>query len=259
MDGLLILAVETATSCGSVSLSTGGLNNFRLLTECIAQPEITHSRRLLGSVKWVMRSAGVSWGDIDGIGVSIGPGSFTGLRIGLAAAKAMAMATGKPLLGVPTLEALALACSGVNDGRLVGVILDARKKEVYAGFYRLDAQKGPVQEGDPVVVPPGEVLGKIHEPVVLVGPGVTAYPEIFTGHEHIAIFPGFLASPRAAYVGLLAGRMLKDGICMDPASAAPLYVRASEAELSLKKKKQAASSQALDGSGHHGVTPKVNG
>ena len=237
MDGLLILAVETATSCGSVSLGTGGLKNFRLLTECIAEPNITHSRRLLGSIEWVMQSAGVGWGDIDGIGVSIGPGSFTGLRIGLAAAKAMAMATGKPLLGVPTLEALALACSGNADGRLVGVILDARKKEVYAGFYRLDDENGPVQEGDPMVIPPDEVLQRIKEPVMLVGPGVAAYPELFTGHEHITVFPGFLSSPRAAYVGMLASRMLIGGRITDPVSAAPLYVRASEAELNLKRKK----------------------
>jgi tRNA threonylcarbamoyladenosine biosynthesis protein TsaB len=213
------------------------LKNFRLLTECVAEPDITHSRRLMGSVKWVMESAGVSWEDLDGIGVSIGPGSFTGLRIGLAAAKAMAMATGKPLLGVPTLEALALACSGASDGRLVGVLLDARKKEVYAGFYRLDEDRGPVQVAAPVVVPPGEVLQQINEPVMLVGPGAAAYQELFDGHEHIALFPGFLSSPRAAYVGMLASRMLGDGVIMDPASAAPLYVRASEAELNLKRNK----------------------
>jgi len=230
MDGLLILAVETATSCGSVSLSTGGINNFRLLTECIASPDITHSRRLMGSVDWVMQAAGVSWDDLDGIGVSIGPGSFTGLRIGLAAAKAIAMAAQKPLIGVPTLVSLALACSGSCDGRLVGVLLDARKKEVYAGFFKLDVTKGPVQVGGAVVIPPSELLQTIDEPVMLVGPGVTAYMDIFDKHEHISFFPDFLSSPRAAYVGMLASKMLDDGMIMDPASAAPLYVRASEAE-----------------------------
>ena len=237
MDGLLILAIETATSCGSVSLSTGGIKDFRLLTECIAQPNITHSRRLMGSVDWVMQAAGVSWENLDGVGVSIGPGSFTGLRIGLAAAKAIAMATGKPLVGVPTLASLALACLGACDGRLVGVLLDARKKEVYAGFYRLDEVTGPVQVGDPVVVPPSELLQSIDEPVMFVGPGVKAYLDLFNNHEHITLFPDLLSSPRAAYVGLLASRMLDDGMIMDPASAAPLYVRSSEAELSLKKNK----------------------
>lgn len=235
MDGFLILGIETATSCGSVSLSRGGIENFRLLTECIAEPDITHSRRLMGSVQWVMEAAGARWDDLDGIGVSIGPGSFTGLRIGLAAAKAMAMATGKPLLGVPTLAALALACSGADHGRLVGVLLDARKKEVYAGFFRLDRDMGPVPVGAARVISPGELLQQIDEPVTLVGPGVRAYGELFAGHAHITLFPGFLSQPRAAYIGMLADRMLSKEICMDPATAAPLYVRASEAELSLSK------------------------
>lgn len=236
MDGLLILSIETATSCGSVSLSTGGIQDFQLLTECIAQPDITHSRRLMGSVDWVMQAAGVSWENLDGIGVSIGPGSFTGLRIGLAAAKAIAMATGKPLVGVPTLASLALACLGACDGRVVGVLLDARKKEVYAGFYQLDAACGPVQVGDPVVIPPNELLQTMDEPVTLVGPGVKAYMDVFANHEHITIFPDVLSLPRAVYVGMLASKMLVDGMVMDPSSAAPLYVRDSEAELSLKKK-----------------------
>lgn len=229
----MILALETATSCGSVCLSSGGIDDFRLLTECIAQPDITHSRRLLGSVEWAMQTAGVSWDDLDGIGVSLGPGSFTGLRIGLAAAKAMAMATGKPLLGVPTLSALAIAGLGVAGDQLVGVLLDARKQEVYAGFFHLDEKKGPIPAGKPAVLPPGELLNRIHEPVVLLGPGVAAYQDLFQGQENIRLFPHSLALPRAAYVGMLAARMLDRGETMEAAGAAPLYVRASEAELNL--------------------------
>lgn len=237
MDGVLILAIETATSCGSVSLSSGEQNSFRLLAECIAQPNITHSRRLMGSVQWVMEAAGIGWKDLDGIGVSIGPGSFTGLRIGLAAAKAMAMATGKPLIGVSTLQALALACTARNENRLIGVLLDARKKEVYAGFFKHDAKKGMVQEGSPVVIPPAELLHQLQEPVTLIGPGVAAYLDIFAGYDHIDIFPDYLAAPRAAFVGMLAAQDLAQANVADPATLAPLYVRASEAELNLLRKK----------------------
>lgn len=209
--------------------------NFRLLSECIAQPNVTHSRRLMGSIQWVMQTAGVGWDDLDGIGVSIGPGSFTGLRIGLAAAKSIAMASGKPLVGVPTLQALALACSGSYDGQSVGVLLDARKKEVYAAFFTMDENKGPVQDGDPVVIPPQELLQQIDGPVMLVGPGVTTYRDLFQGYEHIELFPDFLSLPRAAYVGMLASQKLSKGEADEPSSLAPMYVRASEAELSLKK------------------------
>jgi len=187
----------------------------------------------MGSVQWVMEAAGVEWKDIAGIGVSIGPGSFTGLRIGLAAAKAIAMATGKPLIGVPTLQALALTCGGRTDARTVGVLLDARKKEVYAGFFKPDTRKGMVLEGNPVVLPPQKFLQQIQKPVTLVGPGVTAYQDIFAGHDHIDFFPDYLATPRAAFVGMLAAQMLAEGKNDDPASLAPLYVRASEAELNL--------------------------
>jgi len=235
VDGLLILAIETATSCGSVSLSSGGISDFRLLTECIARPDITHSRRLLGSVDWALRSAGIGWHDLAGIAVSVGPGSFTGLRIGLAAAKAMCMATDKPLVGVPTLDALALSCSGAAAGRLVGVVLDARKQEVYAGFYRMNDDGFPVPEDKPCVLPPDELLKRVHEPLLLVGPGVSPYRELFSDHGLITLYPGFLSLPRAVYVGMLASEMLGKGMTMDPESAAPLYVRASEAELSLKK------------------------
>lgn len=112
MDGLLILALETATPCGSVSLTRGEKDTAVVLAESSSRPDITHSRRLLGTIDWVMHAAGVDWNDLDGVAVSLGPGSFTGLRIGMAAAKAIVMATGLPLVGVPTLDALALAGSG---------------------------------------------------------------------------------------------------------------------------------------------------
>lgn len=192
----------------------------------------------MGSVQWVMQTAGVEWDDLDGIGVSIGPGSFTGLRIGLAAAKAIAMATGKPLLGVSTLQALAMACGGVTGNRTIGVLLDARKKEVYAGFFQCDAEEGMIPTGSPVVIAPEELLKQLNEPVTLVGPGVGAYLHIFTGHDHIDLFPEYLAAPRAAFVGMLAAENLAEGNIEDPASLAPLYVRASEAELNLLRKNQ---------------------
>ncbi len=230
MDGLLILALETATGCGSVSLTLGGMQTGRLLAECTCQPEISHSRRLLGSVQWSMAAAGVSWDDLDGIGVSIGPGSFTGLRIGMAAAKSIAMAAGKPLIGVPTLDALACTCAGSSD-RLLGCLLDARKQEVYAGFYRICADGTPRPLGVPLAISPADLAGRLTEPVLLAGPGAAAYRDFFAGFADVHILPAPFSSLRAATVGFLAGDMLGQGRTMEPATPAPLYVRASEAEL----------------------------
>lgn len=232
MDGQLILSLETATGCGSVSLSRGGPDTFQLLAECTLQQEITHSRRLLGLVSWVRQAAGVQWSDLAAVAVSLGPGSFTGLRIGMAAAKAMVMATGKPLLGVGTLDALAMSCSPWPG--LICCLLDARKQEVYAAFYRLGKNGRPEPVRRPAVLPPARLLDNVREPVLLAGPGALAYRKLWAGREGVTLLPGHLASPRAQNVGLLAAAMLAAGQVLDPVTAAPLYVRASEAEINLR-------------------------
>ena len=233
MAGHLILALETATGCGSVSLSRGGLAGFRLLAECTIQQEITHSRRLLGSVAWVLQAAAVAWQDLDAVAVSYGPGSFTGLRIGMAAAKAIGMATGKPLLGVPTLDAMALACPPAPG--LVCCLLDARKQEVYAAFYRLGESGLPEPVSRPAVLPPARLLDSVREPVLLVGPGAMVYRELWAGREGVTLLPDYLAQPKAQHIGLLAAHLLAAGSTLDPVTAAPLYVRASEAEINLQQ------------------------
>ena len=234
MDGVLILAIETASSCGSVSLTTGFGESFHLLAECSSQPDVTHSRRLLGSIDWLMNTAGAGWNDLDGIAISLGPGSFTGLRIGMAAAKSIVMAAGKPLIGVPTLDALALNVS-VND-RLLCCLLDARKQQVYAGFYRTDENGLPRRISDPVAVSPAGLAEGLDEPVVLIGSGARVYRDILLENDLIKIVPEYLSTPRASLVGQLAGEMLAAGRTLDPASAVPIYVRASEAEVNLRRR-----------------------
>ena len=237
MDGLLILAIETATGCGSVALTRGGVQGGRLLGECTLQPETVHSRRLLGSVDWLLESVGVGWSELDGIGISLGPGSFTGLRIGMAAAKGLAMATERPLVGVPTLEGIALSCAAAE--RRVCCLLDARRQEVYAAFF--DPAAVPVAAGPAMAIRPGELLARLREPVLVAGPGVAACGDLLRSHPLVRFLPASLAQPRAACIGLLAAGRLEQGDTLDPATAAPLYVRASEAEVNLKKKQSARS------------------
>ncbi|HHD64250.1 MAG TPA: tRNA (adenosine(37)-N6)-threonylcarbamoyltransferase complex dimerization subunit type 1 TsaB [Desulfobulbaceae bacterium] len=230
MDGFLILSIETSTGCGSIALTRGE----RLLAETTTQPEVTHSRRLLGTVSWLMKAVAVEWSDLDGIGVSLGPGSFTGLRIGMAAAKGLAMAAGVPLFGVETLDALALSCSSVAEQ--ICPVLDARKQEVYAAMYQPGEDGYPLRlTGDQALAP--ELLAdSIDRPTVLAGPAVAVYGELFRKNTLIRVVPAPLAHPRGLYVGLLACRMLATGQNMDPATATPKYVRASEAEITLRKK-----------------------
>jgi tRNA threonylcarbamoyladenosine biosynthesis protein TsaB len=228
VDGFLILSIETSTGCGSVALTRGG----RLLAEVTAQPEVTHSRRLLGTVSWLMRAADVAWPDLDGIAVSLGPGSFTGLRIGMAAAKGLAMAIGIPLLGVETLDALALSCSAVVEQ--ICPVLDARKQEVYAALFQPEEDDYPLRLTDDKALRPEVLISRIDRPTVLAGPAVSVYGDLFKKNSFIRLIPASLAHPRALYVGLLACRMLASGQDIDPAIAAPKYVRLSEAEINMR-------------------------
>ena len=231
----LILAIETATGCGSVSLTRGGAGDGRLLAEATAQPDITHSRRLLGSVDWIMKAAGVEWPDVDGVAVSLGPGSFTGLRIGMAAAKGIALAAGVPLIGVLTQDAIALSCPVID--RPLWCLLDARKQEVYAACYQPGNSGRPEQISPAEAIRPELLAEKIKEPSILAGPGGDEYYDFFSALEGVQLVPAALSSPRAARVGFLAAEQLAAGETLDPATAAPLYVRASEAEINLRKKR----------------------
>jgi len=231
MAGLLkpiILALETATMCGSVALVTEN----RCIAEFSLQTGETHSRRLLAGIDWVLQEAGIDMSAIAAVAVSLGPGSFTGLRIGLATAKGLAMAAGAKLIGVGTLDGLAAQFFAAAN-ILICPVLDARKKEVYCGFYRCDNQGIPRLQGEYQVVSPEALCERIDEPVVLLGDGSEVYDHLF--QEKLAgllrVVPPGTYFPRAATIGLLAlAKWQEDGF-LDPVTAEPIYIRASEAEL----------------------------
>ncbi len=224
----VILALETATMCGSVAL----VAENRCLAEFSLQTGETHSRRLLAGVDWLMQETGIDWSIIDAVAVSLGPGSFTGLRIGLATAKGIAMAGNANLIGVGTLDGLAAQFCATGE-ILICPVLDARKKEVYAGFYRSDSQDSPRLLGEHMVISPGVLCERIDEPVVLLGDGAAVYEDLF--REKLAgllkMAPANIYFPRAATIGLLALDKWRQNEFLDPAAAGPIYIRPSEAEL----------------------------
>lgn len=231
----LILSLETSGSSTAVALTRGGVQDGLTLASLSLNSNITHSRRLLTAIDWILAETGSGWPDVGAVAVSIGPGSFTGLRIGLATAKGLAMATNKPLVGVSTLDALALNC---GRERLVCAALDARKKEVYACLYRPDTHGILRRETAIRVLDPATLAREVVEPVVFVGDAVPVYGglwrELLGTKFHCA--PPSLHSPDAAALGFLAAEMLGKNEYLDLDDAAPLYVRASDAELSLGKR-----------------------
>jgi tRNA threonylcarbamoyladenosine biosynthesis protein TsaB len=228
----IILAMETATMCGSVAL----VSENRCLAEYSLQTGETHSRRLLAGVDWLLQETGIDWSTIDAVAVSQGPGSFTGLRIGLATAKGLALAGGAKLIGIGTLDGLAAQLFAAGK-ILICPVLDARKKEVYCGFYKCDNQGIPRLQDEYLVISPEALCDRIDEPVVLLGDGASVYGDLFREKlaDLLKVVPANVYFPRAATIGLLATEKWRQNEFLDPAAAEPIYIRLSEAELHFGK------------------------
>lgn len=239
MADLLILAIETATGCGSVSLTTGNSKDGKVLAEYTLQPNTTHSRRLLGSIDAMMTATGVDWGDLNAVAVSQGPGSFTGLRIGMAAAKGIAMAAEVPLIGVPTLDGLAAQL--VATDLPVCCLLDARKQQVYAAFYRYGDDFIPYRTSEVLVLSAEELVRKIDVPTLVAGPGIQACRPWLAVHEQVRLLPIGPHHPRAALIGFCGAELWAEGSKHTRADIVPVYVRASEAELNLQCRNESKS------------------
>ena len=229
-----ILSIDTSSQVSSVAV----LSAERVAAEISMQGALTHSETLMPHIETALRMARVEKSELEGIAVSIGPGSFTGLRIGLASAKMMAYALHIPLIAVPTLEALAhhTICEGV---RLVPM-MDAQKGNVYAQEFAWEAgaEGLTLREAHPLVIlPRTEVLaGLAHstQPVLLLGDAMQkkGVDELPTG---VRLAPIHARMPRAACVGLASLTRLARGAVDDPVTIAPLYLRRSEAEVLWEK------------------------
>lgn len=231
----IVLAVDTASSCSSVALTAGGPQDGNLLATISLNAKVTHSRRLLTGIDWLLKESEISSSEIDGFAVGLGPGSFTGLRIGMATMKGLATAMNKPLLGVSTLDGLAFTCSGNTP---LCVLLDARKKEVYRRWYQKDSWGMYRPNGSIEALSPDALASEITMPCQLVGDGIRACGATLKGRveEFIEIAPLPLHYINAASIAFLCCEQLQNNERLELESAVPLYVRASDAELSLLQK-----------------------
>lgn len=222
-----ILAFDTSGLTGSVSLN----DNESILAEWSLSSQETQSRRLLPTVNYILTNTGISLEDIDAFAVTVGPGSFTGIRIGLATVKGLAMATGRPVLGISTLDAI--AANFAFTSLPVFPVIDARKKQIFTARYQPDGRGNLIKVTPESVLFPEEFVSKIKEPVILAGDAVPVYQEFFQEHlEARAIFsPSHLAYVRASTVGYLAAKRFLSGERDDAASIVPIYIRPSEAEI----------------------------
>jgi tRNA threonylcarbamoyladenosine biosynthesis protein TsaB len=223
---MLILALDTTTGSGSVAL----LEKTRLLGEINTETSGSHSAILLRSVDHILRANSLKIEDIAGFAVAAGPGSFTGIRIGLSTIKAFAFASGRTVAPVSTLSALALKLKD-SRSRLVAPFLDAKKGEVYAALFE---SKGEALDE---VLPqgaytPDQFLSALpgHRMITLIGNGVEVYKEKIQAYlKDKARFSA--RSPFIAYeVGMLGYDLLKKGRGVRGEELQPLYFRKSQAE-----------------------------
>lgn len=218
----MILAVETATRTMSVAL----LRASALVAEITTCDDRVHSERLLPAIDQLLGAAGATLDDVSGFAVSAGPGSFTGLRIGIATVKGLAFSTGTPVAPVSTLAALAApACA---EARPVAALLDARRDEVYAGLFEAgaDGHDDRVYTAAQLceVLPQGCAL------VVSEGAEGVAEQVVAARADASWLAPPF-GEPRAAVVGLLGESILAAGAGVAAADLLPRYVRRAEAEV----------------------------
>lgn len=224
-----VLAIDTATWSCSVALVRDGT----VLAERAERATSNHAGLLPRLVDEILGAAGERPGPGDAVAVTIGPGSFTGLRIALSYAKGMAFAGGLRIVGVPTLDAVALAAPPGRGQRLCAV-LDARKHEVYAGLYEDDDGR-LVRLGEPAALTAEHLAEAIDAPCTFVGDGVDAYGEVFgrvLGGRATLVPAGALAPRAVATARLAAARLRRDPDGDDLETLAPRYVRPPEAELS---------------------------
>ena len=221
-----LLLINTATPAGSIALSAGE----QVLAELLLNLASPHSDRLLTGIDRLLGDTGTSLAQIDAIGVVHGPGSFTGLRVGIATAKGLSLASGKPLVGISSLQAL--ACQVPASSLPVCVLLDARKKEVYAGVYRW-YEGAPQLQGREQVLDPEKLLDDLGEETLFVGDGALLYRTLIVRRlgvrAHFVPWPGNLL--RISFAAPLVQQALVAGEGCSAAALKALYIRRSEAEI----------------------------
>lgn len=214
-----LLAVETSTLAGGVAL----LDGDRVVGEYLVDVRATHSERLMPAIDRLLADAVWRPADLQGLAVAVGPGSFTGLRIGLSAVKGLALALSIPIAAVPTLDAMAAALPFAVLP--VCPVLDARKGEVYCCLYRWAGDEMR-REWEYLALAPEGVARRLTEPVVVLGDGADLIPS-----PHARPAPPHRRVPSPAAVGWLGLARLRAGATVSAAELVPIYLRPSEAEL----------------------------
>lgn len=225
-----LLAIDSSGLVASVAV----IEEETLVAEYTMNYKKTHSQTLLPMLEEIKKSIDLDLSSIDAIAVAAGPGSFTGLRIGSATAKGLGLALDKPLISVPTVDALAYNLYDTDEDTIICPIMDARRKQVYTGMYCfLNHQMQVVKEQDAVALEELiKELNQMERPVIFLGDAVPVYKELIQKSCKVpySFAPAHLSRQRAGAVGMLGTLYFKEGKTESAAEHKPEYLRVSQAE-----------------------------
>lgn len=233
---MIILSIDSSTPVAGIAVSDG----MQLLGEITLNTKNTHSEKLMPLVKHLLDELALSVNDLDAIAVTQGPGSFTGLRIGMATAKGLAQGAGKKLIAVPTLDCLAQNL--LHYPGIICPIMNAQKKQVYTAIYRSGRNKlERLSDYQAIAVEQlAAQLKELQEDVWFVGDGVAAFADVFQEllGDACRFADGHNILPRAGALAMLAAERASEEQFDDLYQAELIYIRKSEAEVQWEARQQ---------------------
>lgn len=224
------IAIETSGRIGSIAIVRDG----QVLFEEQFPHGLQHAAQIVPIIDRLSRAAGWQPRDVEELYLSIGPGSFTGLRIAVTLAKTMALATGTPIVAVPSADVL--AHNAPADAQHVIIVLDAKRGQIYTARYRRANQGNPAGESCWRAEEPAHLdtlpamLERSPRPVHLLGEGIAYHRHEIRDDPQIIITPEERWRARASVVARLGGELARSGAFADPLTLAPVYIRLPEAE-----------------------------
>jgi tRNA threonylcarbamoyladenosine biosynthesis protein TsaB len=226
-----VLGVDTSTQTGSVAVLEGDT----VSAEVLVTSRQTHAKRLMSAIDATLEMAGLTIAECDGFAVTTGPGSFTGLRIGISTVKGLGFATKKPVTGVSTLDTLVYQFPSFPHQ--VCPVLDARKGQIYTALYECASYMNWKRVIEDCAAEPRQWLKQIQRLCLFVGDGAIVYRELIRetlgSLAHFA--PPYLNRVRGSVVAYIGMKQILDGQTTDVARLVPHYIRRSDAEIKLGK------------------------
>ena len=237
------MAIDSSGLVATVAI----LEDDKMIAEYTVNYKKTHSQTLLPMLDEIKRMTELDLESIDAIAVAAGPGSFTGLRIGSATAKGLGLALNKPIIPVPTVDALSYNLWGTSD--VICPMMDARREQVYTGLYEFDSEKNHhviVAQCAVAVTKIIERVNEIGRPVIYLGDGTPVYDEIIKSNTKVpyTLAPMHMSRQRAGALGCLAFKYYSEGRIESAADHSPDYLRVSQAE----RERAEAQNHACEGS-----------